>query len=112
MHEQLRRFTGIMHKLHGWVGGVISTGDNRRQEGAKQGSAAEEAQLPADRQLSKTGSSESAISAQAEEGYNPIVSGLLALLIQQRALAALHADRLQQLGMLVWPPRGGKKMPA
>eukprot|EP00891_Asterochloris_glomerata_P004980 jgi/Astpho2/4980/fgenesh1_pg.00070_%23_33_t len=78
VHEQLRRFTGIMHKLHGWVGGVVSTGDNGHQEGAKQGSADEEAQ-PADGasegQLSKTGSAESAISAQAEKGYNPIVPG-------------------------------------
>ena len=79
MHEQLRRFTGIMHKLHGWVGGIISTGDDGPQEDAKQGSADEEAHLPADgasdRQLSRTGSAESAISAQANEGYNPIVSG-------------------------------------
>ena len=76
MHEQLRRFTGIMHKLHGWVGGVISTGDNGRKERAKQGSVSEEpAESASDRQLSKTDSAESAISAQADEGYNPIVSG-------------------------------------
>ena len=79
MHEQLRRFTGIMHKLHGWIGGIVSTGDNGRQEGAEQGSADEEAQQPAESasegQLSKAGSADSAISAQAEKGYNPIVSG-------------------------------------
>ena len=69
MHEQLRRFTGIMHKLHGWVGGVVSTDGDGQREGTKEGSADEE-----DGQLSKTGSAESAISAQAEEGYNPIVS--------------------------------------
>ena len=76
MHEQLRRFTRIMHKLHGWVGGVVSTGANGQQQGAKQGSADEKpADSAPDRQLSKTDSTESAISAQADQGYNPIVSG-------------------------------------
>ena len=106
MHEQLRRFTGIMHKLHGWVGGVISTSNDRQQEGAKQGSADEEAQLPADSasdgQLSEAGSAEGAISAQAEKGYNPIVSGQpVAPAYVTAALAALHAARLQHLGMVM-----------
>lgn len=104
VHEQLRRFTGIMHKLHGWVGGVVSTGDNGQQEGAKQGSADEEAQ-PADGasegQLSKTGSAESAISAQAEKGYNPIVSGSG----EPVAPALLHSVLLQHCmlkGCNIW----------